>query len=121
MDVVENKGPLAGVKILDLTTVVMGPYATQILGDMGADIVKVESPAGDNMRWVGPMKNPGMGHIYLHANRNKRSLVLDLKQAEGRAAILKLAAVSDVRPHVVHQHVRHRRQFQNRFTALGLF
>jgi crotonobetainyl-CoA:carnitine CoA-transferase CaiB-like acyl-CoA transferase len=96
MNAVENKGPLAGVKILDLTTVVMGPYATQILGDMGADIVKVESPAGDNMRWVGPMKNPGMGHIYLHANRNKRSLVLDLKQAEGRAAILKLAAVSDV-------------------------
>ena len=96
MNVVENKGPLAGVKILDLTTVVMGPYATQILGDMGADIVKVESPAGDNMRWVGPMKNPGMGHIYLHANRNKRSLVLDLKQAEGREAILKLAAVSDV-------------------------
>ncbi len=96
MNAVENKGPLAGVKILDLTTVVMGPYATQILGDMGADIVKVESPSGDNMRWVGPMKNPGMGHIYLHANRNKRSLVLDLKQAEGREAILKLAAVSDV-------------------------
>jgi len=68
----------------------------EILGDMGADIVKVKSPAGDNMRWVGPMKNPGMGQIYLHANRNKRSLVLDLKQAEGRAAILKLAAVSDV-------------------------
>ena len=96
MNAVENKGPFAGVKILDLTTVVMGPYATQILGDMGADIVKVESPAGDNMRWVGPMKNPGMGHIYLHANRNKRSLVLDLKQAGGREAILKLAAVSDV-------------------------
>ncbi len=91
-----NQGPLANVKILDLTTVVMGPYATQILGDMGADIIKVESPAGDNMRWVGPMKNPGMGHIFLHANRNKRSLVLDLKQAAGREALLKLAATSDV-------------------------
>ena len=96
MKLAANNGPLAGVRVLDLTTVVMGPYATQILGDMGADIVKVESPAGDNMRWVGPAKNPGMGHIYLHANRNKRSLVLDLKQAEGREAILKLAAVSDV-------------------------
>ncbi len=96
MKLAANNGPLAGVRVLDLTTVVMGPYATQILGDMGADIVKVESPAGDNMRWVGPAKNPGMGHIYLHANRNKRSLVLDLKQAEGREAVLKLAAVSDV-------------------------
>jgi crotonobetainyl-CoA:carnitine CoA-transferase CaiB-like acyl-CoA transferase len=91
-----SNGPLAGVKILDLTTVVMGPYATQILGDLGADIVKVESPAGDNMRWVGPMKNPGMGHIFMHANRNKRSLVLDLKQREGREAILRLVAKSDV-------------------------
>ncbi len=92
----ENRGPLAGVRILDLTAVVMGPYATQILGDMGADIIKVESPQGDNMRWVGPMKNPGMGHIFLHANRNKRSLVLDLKQSQGREALLKLAAKSDV-------------------------
>jgi crotonobetainyl-CoA:carnitine CoA-transferase CaiB-like acyl-CoA transferase len=91
-----NRGPLKGVKILDLTTVVMGPYATQILGDMGADIVKVESPAGDNMRAVGPMKNAGMGHIFLNTNRNKRSLVLDLKQATGREAALRLAAQSDV-------------------------
>jgi crotonobetainyl-CoA:carnitine CoA-transferase CaiB-like acyl-CoA transferase len=91
-----NRGPLAGVKILDLTAVVMGPYATQILGDLGAAIIKVEPPQGDNMRWVGPMKNPGMGHIFLHANRNKRSLVLDLKQAQGREALLKLAAQSDV-------------------------
>jgi len=91
----ENKGPLAGVKILDLTTVVMGPFATQILGDMGAEIIKVEAPAGDNMRWVGPMKNPGMGHIHMHLNRNKRSLVLDLKKPEGLAAIRRLVAKSD--------------------------
>ena len=91
----ENKGPLSGIKILDLTSVVMGPFATQILGDMGAEIIKVEPPAGDNMRWVGPMKNPGMGHIHMHLNRNKRSLVLDLKKPEGLAAIKLLIAQSD--------------------------
>ena len=91
----DNKGPLAGVRILDLTSVVMGPFATQILGDMGADIIKVEAPAGDNMRWVGPMKNPGMGHIHMHLNRNKRSLVLDLKTPAGLDAIKRLIAKSD--------------------------
>ena len=91
----QNKGPLAGIKILDLTTVVMGPFATQILGDMGAEIIKVEAPAGDNMRWVGPMKHPGMGHIHMHLNRNKRSLVLDLKKSEGLEANKRLIAQSD--------------------------
>lgn len=91
----ENKGPLAGITILDLTTVVMGPFATQILGDMGAEIIKVEAPGGDNMRWVGPMKNPGMGHIHMHLNRNKRSLVLDLKKPDGLGAIKRLIAQCD--------------------------
>ena len=91
----ENKGPLVGIKILDLTSVVMGPFATQILGDMGAEIIKIEPPAGDNMRWVGPMKNPGMGHIHMHLNRNKRSLVLDLKKPEGLDAIKRLIAQCD--------------------------
>lgn len=96
-------GPLAGVRILDLTSVILGPFATQILAQLGADVIKVESQDGDNMRHVGPMNHPGMGHIFLHANGGKRSIVLDLKHEEGREAALKLAEgcdvlISNVRP-----------------------
>ena len=92
----QRSGPLAGIKILDMTSVVMGPYATQILASMGAEVTKIETFDGDNMRHVGPMRNPGMGHIFLHANQGKRSIVLDLKRPEAQEVVLRLVEQADV-------------------------
>jgi len=89
-------GPLQGVRVVDMTSVLMGPFAAQLLGDMGADIIKVEAPQGDITRMIGPQPGDHFGPNYLPINRNKRSIVLDLKQQAGRTALLKLAEGADV-------------------------
>ncbi|HXD39142.1 MAG TPA: CoA transferase [Ramlibacter sp.] len=88
-------GPLAGLRIIDITEVVMGPSATQMLADLGADVIKVEPPGGDMLRATGPGGRSGAGPLFLNLNRNKRSIVLDLKQPAGRQAVLKLAETAD--------------------------
>ena len=92
-------GPLAGVRIVDCTTVVLGPWAAQQLGDLGADVIKIEPPDGDTTRQLGPMRNPDMGAFYLAVNRNKRSIVLDLKQEAARRVLSRLAENADVLLH----------------------
>ncbi len=96
LDLSSMQGALAGLRVIDMTGVVLGPYATQILGDYGADVIKIEPPGGDIMRHAGPMKHPGMGHIFINANRNKRSVVLDLRQPEQREQLLALCKTADV-------------------------
>jgi crotonobetainyl-CoA:carnitine CoA-transferase CaiB-like acyl-CoA transferase len=89
-------GPLAGIKVIDLTTVLMGPYATRILGDYGADIIKIESLDGDVIRYANRGRSEGMSNLFLNNNRNKRSLALNLKHDAGHEVLLKLAERSDV-------------------------
>lgn len=96
-------GPLEGLRVLDLSSVLMGPYATQILGDYGAEVIKVEAPAGDLVREITPARHQGMGAMYLNSNRSKESIVLNLKTDEGRKAVLRMVkdcdiVVTNVRP-----------------------
>ena len=92
-------GPLRGIRVLDLTSVVLGPIATQILGDYGADIIKVEGPAGDMMRANGVSLHPGMSSIFLALNRNKRSLCLNLALPDGAAVLKRMISSVDVFVH----------------------
>jgi crotonobetainyl-CoA:carnitine CoA-transferase CaiB-like acyl-CoA transferase len=93
--------PLEGIRILDLSTVVLGPFASQILAEYGADVIKIETPQGDSTRHTGPSTERGMGAIFLGANRGKRSVVLDLKQPAARDALLKLVDTADVLMHSI--------------------
>lgn len=92
-------GPLSGIRVVDLTINVLGPVATQILGDMGADVIKVEPPHGDQNRQNGPGRHPGMAVFYLIMNRNKRSVVLDLKKPDCLEALMRLVETADVFVH----------------------
>ena len=91
--------PLAGVRVVDVSTVVAGPLASQVLADYGADVIKVEAPGGDSTRYTGAALEDGMASLFLGSNRNKRSIVLDLKRAEPREALRALIATADVFMH----------------------
>ncbi len=92
----QSLGPLAGIRVVDLTSVVFGPYATQIMADMGADVIKVEPPEGDNTRWISAGPVPGMGGVYVNVNRGKRSVMLNLREEADRQVLRKLVATADV-------------------------
>jgi crotonobetainyl-CoA:carnitine CoA-transferase CaiB-like acyl-CoA transferase len=89
-------GPLAGIRVVDLTSMVFGPYATQIMADMGADVIKIEPPAGDNTRFINAGPTPDLGGVFTNVNRGKRSVVLDLRQEQGKASLRALIATADV-------------------------
>lgn len=96
---VERPGALHGIRVIDITTTVVGPCATQILGDLGADVIRIESPEGDQLRHLGPARHAGMAAMFLGLNRNKRSIVMDLKRAESRPVLQRLLADADVLVH----------------------
>ncbi|OBJ47393.1 CaiB/BaiF CoA transferase family protein [Mycobacterium asiaticum] len=89
-------GPLAGVRVVDLTAMVMGPYCTQIMADMGADVVKIEPPQGDDTRYISVGPAPGMSGVFVNVNRGKRGIAIDLKSDAGRTALRALIERADV-------------------------
>ena len=103
--------PLHGLKVIDLSSVVFGPYCAQWLGDLGADVIKIEAPEGDSTRQTGPGLEPGMAALYLGCNRNKRGLVLDLKTEAGQMALHRLLEGADILLHSIRP---------QKLTALGL-
>src|SRR5436305_10377802 len=90
----EHTGPLAAVRVIDLTAMVMGPYCTQIMADMGADVIKIEPPQGDNTRYISVGPAPGMSGVFVNVNRGKRSVVLDLHTDAGTRALRALVETS---------------------------
>lgn len=91
-----KKGPLAGLRVIDLTAMVMGPYCTQIMADMGADVIKVEPPAGDNTRFISVAPEPGLAGVFVNVNRGKRSITLDLREEADKDVLRKLIATADI-------------------------
>jgi crotonobetainyl-CoA:carnitine CoA-transferase CaiB-like acyl-CoA transferase len=94
--IAKGAGPLAGIRVVDVTSMVFGPYCTQIMADMGADVIKVEPPAGDNTRYINAGPAPGLGGVFTNVNRGKRSVVLDLRSDQGKEAMRRLIESADV-------------------------
>ena len=91
-----KNGPLKGIKIIDASSILMVPYCTRLLADMGAEVIKIETLEGDNTRYIGPGVNKGMGAVFLNINRNKKSICIDLKTQDGQLIIKKLIKSADV-------------------------